>query len=255
MKSISGLADSIARGAGVLVGLSALGYYVGYRIQSHYFSEAGARWVLDMLSPTVLVREGQVVIIVVGTTAFLSLMHLFSNDGSADKLKRKDLILSVIAIVLLGAAFISGKVWSNNKLDYVLSIVAGGLMAAAAGFTVGELVGRLDESESKWSGYHLYLLWFFYISAIAMAPYYIGMNRAKFDLDPTLSTLPFVTVTNDKTGQWRLMRAVGENYLLVKLNDDRYSREFRLVIASSAVVSSDQPRPNEFKRNSAGSAH
>ena len=236
LKTISGLADTLARVAGVLVGLSALAYYVGYRIESNYLSEAGASWVLGLLSTSELVREGQVVILAVGVTLFISVINLFEKDGSAEKLRHNDVVLSVISMALLAAAYFSSMYWGNHKLESMLSILAGTLMAAAAGFTIGELIGRLDESGRSWSGYHLYLLWFFYFSAIAMAPYFIGTNRAKLDLEPKVSSLPVATISGEGVGKWHLMRTIGDNYLLVTLVEKPASREFRLVPISPIVV-------------------
>lgn len=195
-------------------------------------------WVTDSgLSPAEFIREGHVVMFAVGITFYLSVLHLFEADGSAEKLKRKDVWLSGIAILLLFAAFISNKYFDNIKLNYQLSVLAGVLMAAAAGFTVGELVGRFGEAEiKKWGEYHLLLLLFFYSSAIAMAPYYIGVNQAKSDLDPNVSTFPSVSVSGEENRQWRLMRTVGENYLLVTLTDKKSQREFRVVPVSVSVV-------------------
>lgn len=236
IKLISGLAEILTKAAGALVGLSAIGYSIGYGIEKHYFHEAGASWVLGLLSSAEFIREGQVVMFTVGITFFLSVINLFDKESSAEKLKRKDVFLSIIAMIFLFAAFISNKYFDNIKLDYGLSVIAGVLMAAAAGFTVGELVARLGESEKKWGEYHLYLLLFFYFSAIAMAPYFIGVNRAKSDLDPKFSTLPVVSVSGEEARQWRLIRTVGENYLLVNLADKKSQREFRVVPVSASVV-------------------
>ena len=49
LKTLSGLSDTLARVAGLLVGLSGLAYFVGYRIESYYLSQAGASWVLGHL--------------------------------------------------------------------------------------------------------------------------------------------------------------------------------------------------------------
>lgn len=236
LKTLSGLADALARVAGVLVGLSALAYFVGYQIESNYLSQAGASWVLGLLSTSDLVREGQAVILTVGITLFIAIMNLFEKDSSPEKLRRKDLLLSGVSLALLAIAYFTSKYWGNHKIDYLLSISAGALMAAAAGFTIGELIAHLDESMNNWSGYHLYLLLFFYFSAIAMAPHFIGTNRAKLDLEPSISSLPAATISGEAAGKWRLMRTVGDNYLLVSLFENPASREFRLVPISPSVV-------------------
>lgn len=236
LKTISGLSDTIARAAGLLVGLSGLAYFVGYRIESNYLSQAGASWVLGLLSTSEIIREGQIVILAVGFTLFLSIINIFERNTSPEKLKQKDLIFGCISILLLGAAYLTSKFWDNYALDYGLSILAGIIMAAAAGFTIGELIMRLNESKRNWNEYHLRLLLFVYISAIAMAPYFIGSNRASLDLEPYASLLPVVTITGEEDGKWRLMRTVGDNYLLVTLAENAVARKFRLIPISPAVV-------------------
>ena len=236
LKTLSGLSDTLARVVGLLVGLSGLAYFVGYRIESHYLSQAGASWVLGHLSTSEIIREGQVVILAVGFTLFLSIINIFERNTSSEKLKQKDLIFSCISFALLGAAYLTSKYWDNYALDYGLSILAGIIWAAAAGFTIGELIVCLNESKRNWNEYHLKLLFFAYISAIASAPYFIGSNKANLDLEPKVSTLPVVTITGEEAGKWHLMRTVGDNYLLVTLVEKPAAREFRLVPISPTVV-------------------
>lgn len=239
LKTISGLTGVLARAGGALVGLSALAYFVGYKIQNAYLSQAGANWAINLFSASELVREGQGVILIIGITLFISVVYLFGKEGTAEKLRRIDIVLSGISIALLVTAYITSTYWGNHKTDYSLSILAGIFMAAAAGFTIGELIARLDESESKWNRYHLTLLMFFYVSAIAMAPYFMGSNKAKLDLEPTLSSLPIVKIAGEDSGKWHLVRAIGDNYLLVALTEASAQREFRLIpISSDVVVSS-----------------
>jgi len=236
VKSVSSLMETIAKATSVIVSLSTIGYLVGYKIEINYLNEAGATWVLDLLSPAEFIREGHVVMLAIGVTFFHSILHLFENEGTAEKLRQKDIWLSAIAMLMLCAAYVTNNFFNNIKLDYVLSIFSGTLMAAAAGFTIGELVGRLNDSSQKWGQHHLYLLLFFYISAIVMAPYYIGTNQAKSDLDPNNSLLPIVSISGESTEKWRLIRTVGESYLLVSLSDKRSQRKFRMVPISPSVV-------------------
>ena len=73
LKTLSDLTNILARVGGVLVGLSAIAYYVGYKIESHYLSQAGASWAISLLSFSELVREGQYVIVVIGIGLFFLL--------------------------------------------------------------------------------------------------------------------------------------------------------------------------------------
>lgn len=235
-KGISSIAELLGKLAGLLVGLSALAYFVGYRIESYYFSEAGASWALGLLSPSELIQDGQGVIFAVGISFFVSVMGLMDRETTSEKLRRKDLWLSLIAIVLLIAAYATSKYWGYHKLDYSLSVVAGLVSALAAGFTIGELVARLDESGHKWEGYHVKLILFFYFSALATAPYYIGTNKAKLDLEPGATWLPVAIIPGEANETWRVMRTVGDKYLLVNLSEDPGLRKFRLAEVSSGVV-------------------
>ena len=236
VKTLSGLSDTLARVGGLLISLSGLAYLVGYRIEGYYLSQAGASWVLGLLSTSEIIREGQVVIVPIGFTLFLSILNIFEKNIPSEKLKRIDLTLGIISLSFLGAAYLTSMYWDNYALDYGLSILAGIIMAAAAGFTIGELIVRLNESKNNWNGYHLKLLWFVYVSAIAFAPYFIGSNKANLDLDPKVSTLPAVSITGEAISKWHLMRTIGNNYLLVTLVEKPASREFRVVPIGSTIV-------------------
>lgn len=236
LKTLSGLSDTLARVAGVLVGLSGLAYFVGYRIESHYLAQAGASWVLGLLSTSEIIRKGQGVILVVGLTLFFSIINIFETNASSEKLKQKDLIFGGICLILLGAAYLTSKYSDNYTLGYWLAILAGIIMAAGAGFTIGELIVSLNESKRNWNEYHLKLLFFVYMSATVVAPILIGSNKANLDLERNVSLLPVVTITGEEGSKWRLLRTVGDNYLLVTLPEKEAVREFRLVPISPTVV-------------------
>lgn len=235
-KSVSNIAELLGRLAGALIGLSAIAYFVGYRIESHYLSEAGASWALGLLSPSELIQEGQGVIVAITIFAVSSVMALMNDETTADRLRRKDLILTAIAVMLIIASVITSKYLGNRSLDYGLALVAGLVWASAAGFTVGELIARLNASNHSWEGYHVNLLFFAYISALATAPYFIGANRAKLDFDPSTTSLPLATVGGTTQEEWRVVRTIGENYLLVALSEDPTRRKFRIEEITSGVV-------------------
>lgn len=234
-KSVLNLVDVIGRLAGILVGLSAIAYFVGYRIQNHYLTEAGAKWALGLLSPAEFIQEGQGVIIPIIFFAVSSVMALMNGETTADKLNRNDRIFSGIAIVLMLASFITSRCLDNRSLDYNLALIAGLTVSIAAGYTIGELIARLNLSEQNWHVNHLSLILFFYISAIFVGPYFIGTNRAKLDFYPATSALSFVTITNSEE-EWRLVRTIGDKYLLVILSDEADKRKFRVVEAASDSI-------------------
>ena len=245
-KTLASFSEMLARAAGALVGLSALAYFVGYEIESNYLSQVGARWALGMFSTSELVQKGLVIIIPAGLTLFLSIVQLFETDGAARKLGKIDITLNIISVMLLIGAFVSSKYFENPKFDYTLSLLAGMLFAAAAGFTLGELIGRLDESKRIWDDYHFYLIFCFYFSAGIMAPHLMGKSSAKLDIDPSTTALPLVAVDGEEAGKWRLMRIIGDKYFLVVMVENPSSRKFRLVPISSSLAITGAIR-NEHK--------
>lgn len=228
-KNVSVVANLIVKMAGAVVALSALAYYVGYKIETAYFSTAGASWVIGLMTPTELTQAGQSVIILVGSSLFSSLILLMSKSITAKNFRRLDIVLQITAVIFLLAVVISSKYWGNQRISYTLSFAAGILFALGAGFTIGELVARLGEKGLTWSGYHLKLIFFVYMSALIVTPQILGNSKANLDFSSEATSLPIAKISGELPGDWRLVRIVGGKYLLVSLSTDPALRRFKLV--------------------------
>lgn len=235
IKSVLNVIDVVGKLAGVLVGLSAIAYFVGYKIQNHYLTEAGANWAIGLLSSAEFIQEGQAIIVVITLIAISSAIALMSNSTTADKLRKCELVLIFIAFIIMISSVIVGKLCDNRNFEYGLALAGGSIFSAAAGCTLGELIARLNHSNQKWQASHLNLVLFIYIWVIFLAPYFIGTHRAKLEFDPQTSTLSFAVILDTKE-EWRLVRTIGDKYLLAMLSVDGAKRKFRIVDATSDIV-------------------
>jgi hypothetical protein len=213
------LFESLPKAVAAIVSISALGYFAGWKEATAYYSALGAPWAISMLAPQSLLQLSATTIIAVVLSAFLSLQILIDSKAS---LRRIDwfcgLVLLLSAICILGAQGQLGNISSNGA--YALASVGATLCAVAAGVTLTQLhftLQRQPEGTKLQSG-HLWLVYWFVLPALFIAPDRLGNARARLDSDVALSRLPNVTLPQNVSQHrdWRFIHLSGDKALLLR---------------------------------------
>lgn len=89
--------------AGMVVGLSALGYFAGWKAASAYYAELGAPWALSLLSSAKIMPKSIVLASIVGITGFVSLIQLLNESSSPGQFRRWSIYMMLGATLLSGA--------------------------------------------------------------------------------------------------------------------------------------------------------
>lgn len=219
----------IAQLGGVVLGVGAIAYLIGHNYLSAYFGVAEAPWALTFFTSDQVAREGIRITSLVAVAFLLSLIGLMNGTSSSRSLEKWAKWLAFIGFVPLAAA-ISGYFFDlSAKVSFLLSTIAGISFATSAGATLGEIVGRLKDSSSEWKGHHLTLILFVYLFAVVQAPSVSGQARAETDMSVNESSLPYISKEGEKAGEWRLVRPLGDKFLIVALKKEGLPRIFKLV--------------------------
>jgi len=219
----------IAQLGGVVLGVSAVAYLIGHNYLSAYFGVVEAPWALSYFTSDQIAREGIGITLLVAIIFLLSLIGLMKGTSSSDSLEKWAKWLAAIGAVPLIVAIAGPYIYLSAKISTSLSIIAGVSFAISAGATLGELVGRLRDSNSEWKGHHLSLIMFIYLFAVAQAPSVSGRAKAEIDMNVGESALPYIAKEGETVGEWRLVRPLGDKLLIVALKKAASTRTFKLV--------------------------
>jgi hypothetical protein len=234
----------VAQLGGVLIGIGAVAYLIGHNYLSAYFGAAKTPWALAYFTSDKIVREGVGIASVVAIAFFWSFIELMNGSLSSKSLEKFSKWLALIALVPLVAAIAGPYIYLSAKVSSLLSIIAGISFAASAGTTLGELVARLKDSNSEWKGHHLTLILFIYLFAVSQAPSVTGRAKAEIDMSVDGSSLPYISKEGETAGEWRMVRPLGDRFLIVALEKEASARRFKLVsVDESWVISQKKPEP------------
>ena len=235
------LLGGLARLAGVIAGLSAVAYYIGWREERAYYENLGCQWFLQLVPTTSLVQVAIPAIFSTAIFAFLAFESLVQGRATSRGLSRWFNWLALIGLIapLLPLERVLGA-----KLMGLISVAAAALLSAAAGVLIGLLVARLAESQQQWKAEHLNLLYLLVFLGLWTIPENHGSERATQDGDPVTSRLSVASVRDDPGDEWRLVAALEKQLLLVQLTPRSQDRRFRLVDSADVLgIRAPPPKP------------
>lgn len=227
--SSSGLRwDILPKAITLVVSLSALGYFIGWRQTQAYYSAIGATWAASSVPPLTLLQLSGHTITVIVMAAFLSLVMLNDNHVTTRFLSWACLVLLILSALFLA---LSQGMFAKFSVGsaHVFAVAGSALCAITAGLTLTELYGHMRGFVSKLSSGHLWLIYWFVLPGLYWAPDRLGDARAMRDMDITASALPVVSIDPSQgAGIWRLVQLFGDKALLVQLSGKESERLFKL---------------------------
>jgi hypothetical protein len=216
--------------ASILVVVSAVGYWIGWKIARTYYDELGAPWVTEMLSPSQLAQGATAWMTAFASVWLGSIFALHQRTATTRGLKWTSIALLAIASLmsLLSILF--------KQEAGILAIVGGLFWIFGLALTAGELVGQLVDANERWDNNSLYLAYFLFAFGLSWFPYEIGHANAVSDTSGS-SNLPTVMVSSPgDQGPWLLVAPVNGKLLLMKLENGTSPRQFRVIDPVSATA-------------------
>lgn len=206
----------LPRLASVGIGLSFVAYFVGWREAEAYFSTVGAPWVISLIGASRFLYLSGPLVGGVLLCAFFSVHALGTETVGVKGLWRCSIGAFLLATLLIVfKVLVPPTAFSPRGLWY-LALAAGFCFAIGAGGVVGLVVGRLKESEMRWTVSHAYMIYIAVFAGLYTMPALMGSARARHDLASMEDRLPAVRLLSSTTYEnWRLVEAVNESALLI----------------------------------------
>lgn len=229
--------DVITKLGGLATVGTALCTFYGYVLAKAYFTSLGAVWAIDLVGvQTFLVAAVPAITSFVGG-AVITLVH---RELSPRKGRIYLLGCFTMAVIVLTTFFFTvGR-------DIPFATWVGGITVNAYGGMIGIMVAhmsiRVADGTPIWEGPLTALVLLLACTLALTLPIAQGTLTARMHVDPAKSTLPKVTLSSDNDGSWRLVRALGDKALIVKLTVNEEQRIFRVVpIEQLSVAKSKDP--------------
>lgn len=216
----SGLTAILPRLGASIVGLSFVGYLVGWICARSYFGAFGVSQFVSSLSPTVLLEQSSDFL----WPALISMIFFMLNATFGSWSEDRVLVIrfwiagiSVIAYIVQAVmVWRLSDAWRPTELALAgIALVA---WAIVLGCDIAVLDWRLRRSGGTWDRSHVSLVHTIVALGLWVAPTNWGMTRGRSDSDPRHSSLPTV-VDSTANGGWRLLAVTGERAFLVKLRE------------------------------------
>ncbi|MFO1328096.1 MAG: hypothetical protein U1F56_12120 [Rubrivivax sp.] len=235
--------STLPKAISLVVSLSALGYFIGWRESSAFYESAGAPWAAMSVPPAALLQQSSSTVLAIAFGAFFSLVLLIDNKVQARKLTWFcALLLLASSLCLLASQGSLGKL--EPKHAYTFASIGSTLCAVAAGITLTELYEGTRSGQTKMSSGYLWLVYWFALPGLFWAPDRLGQARSLRDMDVSASTLPSVSLDQPPVpGDWRLVHLYQDQALIVKLDSKRQDREFKVLGSKDIRLISSVPAP------------
>lgn len=242
------LVSGLGQSAGVILALTALAYFMGWRYCVGYFTTLGIPWLIPSLSPLQYLIYGGGLLLIAVSVGLCSVLYVSTTTRGARHVLIGALILTVLAL-----AFTFSKV--AVRFDLVseseavqLNLGAYFLLIFASGLSIGEVCQDIAKDGSRVTAGSLSILLSALIWACGVGPSQIGSAVATTRLLQPAGFYPTVELNqNNSKERWLLIGIAGGSAVLMsKCQSCQNGRWFRLVelkeINRIAAVEANIPR-------------
>jgi hypothetical protein len=210
--------------AGLIVGLTAVAYLVGWRETTAFYSVLGAPWATSLLTTSQVMTSSIWIVSGIGLFFVMSIYMLSQGAASSKSLR----LWSIIFMCIAGALYIAFLLAPSN---------AGGLLAAgmsicwswSTGLALGELVASLAANQVQWHAYHMYIIYFVVTFGLIYVSDTLGSTHAKTIVDTQGKHLALVVTGGlSSNTSWRLISPVNDKILLMQFANTNHKHMFVL---------------------------
>jgi hypothetical protein len=221
--------EFVPKAINIIVSLSALGYFSGWRESQAYYASIGASWAASSVPPLTLLQLSANTIAAVFFGGFFSLTLLIDNKIEIRKLSWAcAFLLFVASSCLVTSQGFFGQL--SSTAAYLFAYVGSLLCAVTAGVTLTELYGHSRASQNRISVDHLWLIYWVVLPGLFWAPDRLGQAQSLRDMDATHSPLPIVSFESTLNSEnWRLVQLLQDKAILVQLDTVSSNRKFKVI--------------------------
>lgn len=206
----------VPRIGGAVIGLVAIGYFIGWRTAENYYSAFGAGWVVSLLSPIELLQRSYTPLSGLIFGILLAVVNTVNGSWTKKGIRIADTVTSSGAVTLLGIALLGhtyiGVIWAG-----LAASIASLLFSLCIGFSIALHAFALRDQEQQWSGSQIWLIYFLWMVAATQLPLAAGESSGHLAADPEKSRLPIARLGSE---DWRLLLARSDRFVLTKLSKD-----------------------------------
>lgn len=194
-EAIDRILNTLPRIASLVIGVTALGYLVGWLYAKEYFKVFGATWLLSELSTSELLSYSVIPIGFLLFFLYLATLDLEQSDWTEKWMSA----VVKYGFAILITIFVFQVVFDilNQRTLYVFGSHAFALaMYLYAVSSFGLLVIQFRKPKFKWNLLSTYLTYGILLGGLYFAPLYLGKAKGYSDIDPSHTSLPIVQLKN-----------------------------------------------------------
>ena len=226
--------------ASLLVGFTALVYFVGWRESTAFYQEMGALWASELLTTPQIMHAGERLVVMSILPIVASAMVLIDGRGSIKSFITWQLLFLIASFVFIIAQTLPDS-WLSQGTKDVFLYMSSFCYALLLGTAVGELLAIIsfgrEIKHKDWSN-------FTYLAVILFmlyAPTYLGQARARAEVNAPISEKNVVCVSRIDCS-WHVAGIAGDK--LVAFKSGEKGRVFKIfeTQAVDSITSASVPK-------------
>ena len=119
LKAFQSVTSSLPQLGALVLGIAAIGYFVGWRVASAYYREFGAEWVVSLLSPSELLQESYTVLSGIVSGVLGTMLLLLNRTWNKKLVERIDLATTLLGFLVLFVALFLQDCLESSSGAYV----------------------------------------------------------------------------------------------------------------------------------------
>jgi len=219
----------VPRFGGAILGIVAIGYFVGWKTASSYYAAFGAEWVTSLLSPSELLQRSYSALSGIVSGVLVTMLYTVKGSWSKKSIQWADLITSVLAVILVTVSLgLTGHIGLVRAAYF--SMAASFVLPFSLSFSLAQHAFSIRDREGRTGSRTLEFGYFLWLFAALQLPMVSGQPLGELAADAETSRLPLVTVAGES---WRLLLAHEDRLVVVKL--ERNKRPVIRIVATEKV--------------------
>lgn len=222
------ITTNLGGAAGVLLIVYAIGYILGFRYLSEYFSDIGAPWALGMLGPVDIIQAPSsfaAVALAIGLQLWIYPEIVKNATLGFSKTN------GIIAIALTAIHYAVLKFMHGYNSYWIFFAAIFGAISAVT--LAGYLFKISTERRGTFLGAMSFLGLMLVITFVGIPT--LSDSKARIKIEAIREGKFPIKINGDRGGNWQLVRAMPNNQLLIAKAGDGKKMTFRLIPATDAI--------------------
>ncbi|VVE28992.1 hypothetical protein PHO31112_03537 [Pandoraea horticolens] len=225
---------------GTLAGATVVGTIafsvIGYIFARSYLDELGAPWAIDLLGSTTLIT-------LAAPVAALFVLALFGGTVLLESVKdgKTLLIIGTSAVIICLAIWFTSEIFKGAAASTIHLLLFLIMYVVVVSCLTAHTRRKLREGQPIFANVIRDYVAFAILIWLFAAPHFFAKAVGRIHTNPTYSTLARTHFIDQPNTEWRLVKAIGDKALILKLAETVDEREFRVVPMEKIRVSAKRP--------------